>query len=357
MEVEYRATSSLIPYKNNPRINREAVKVVAESIKEFGFKVPIVVDKDGVIVAGHTRHAAAKRLKMKEVPVIVADDLTPQQINGFRLADNRTAEFAEWDLGKLEIELQGIDEIDMSSFGFDVNFDDDDDVPAMVLGDPDNSGKEYEPEEPERRKTYGEYTDEQMNLPDFDPDRAAGFYQMPTLRPCYYVPDRLVGFENMLAQTDFEQGIHFFIYDARFEKLWKNPEFYIEKISHFQCALTPDFSLYMDMPMAMKVWNVYRARLMGQMMQDAGIETIPCLQWAEPETFSFCFDGLPQGGTVAISTLGVLRSDEAQKVWRAGADEAMRRLKPDTVLLYGSAIGYDFGAAKVKQIKDNRMER
>ena len=147
------------------------------------------------------------------------------------------------------------------------------------------------------------------------------------------------------------------IYDARFEKLWKNPEFYIEKISHFQCALTPDFSLYMDMPMAMEEWNVYRARLMGQMMQDAGIETIPCLQWAEPETFSFCFDGLPQGGTVAISTLGVLRSDEAQKVWRAGADEAMKRLKPDTVLLYGSAIDYDFGTARVKQIKDNRMER
>jgi len=339
-KIEYRKISDLKPYKNNPRKNRDSVDAVAESIREFGFKVPIVVDSDGVIVAGHTRYAAAKRLKMKNVPVIVADDLKPEQIQAFRLADNKTAELAEWDFEKLEIELAGIGEIDMGAFGFEMNQTFESEETGTETEEEDDS-----PKQP--RKSYGEYTDEQMNLPEFDPERAAGFYQMPVLKPCYYVPDRLVGFENMLAQTDFNHGIHFFIYDARFEKLWKNPEYYIEKISQFECTLTPDFSLYMDMPMAMKVWNVYRARLIGQMMQDAGIETIPCLQWAEPETFSFCFDGLSQGGTVAISTLGVMRSKEAQEVWKAGTDEAIRRLRPDTVLLYGGSIDYDFGPIKL----------
>lgn len=82
------------PYEKNPRKNDEAVKYVAESIKEFGFKVPIVVDKDMTIVAGHTRYKAAKKLGLNEVPVIVADDLTDEQIKAFRLADNKTGEKA-----------------------------------------------------------------------------------------------------------------------------------------------------------------------------------------------------------------------------------------------------------------------
>lgn len=97
----------LHPYENNPRKNDEAVKYVAESIKEFGFKVPIVIDKNNVIIAGHTRYKAAKKLKLTEVPCIVADDLTDDQVKAFRLADNKVGEIAEWDLDLLNIELGG----------------------------------------------------------------------------------------------------------------------------------------------------------------------------------------------------------------------------------------------------------
>lgn len=107
LKVEYRNVAGLIPYVNNPRLNDGAVDAVAASIKEFGFKVPIVVDSDGVIVAGHTRLKAAKKLGLDSVPVIVADDLSPEQVKAFRLADNRVGELAEWDLGKLDIELGG----------------------------------------------------------------------------------------------------------------------------------------------------------------------------------------------------------------------------------------------------------
>lgn len=105
------------PYKNNPRLNDEAVGAVANSIKEFGFKVPIIIDRNNVIVAGHTRLKAAKRLRLKEVPVVVADDLTDDQIRAFRLADNKVGEIAEWDLGKLDQELENV-LMDMEQFGF-----------------------------------------------------------------------------------------------------------------------------------------------------------------------------------------------------------------------------------------------
>lgn len=106
-------------YEKNPRKNDEAVGPVAESIKEFGFKCPIILDKDNVIIAGHTRYKAAKQLKLKEVPCIVADDLTEEQIKAFRLADNKVGEIAEWDFDLLNMELESIS-FDMSSFGFNI---------------------------------------------------------------------------------------------------------------------------------------------------------------------------------------------------------------------------------------------
>lgn len=109
---------SLKPYKGNPRKNERAVEPVANSIREFGFKQPIVVGKDNTVIAGHTRLLAAKELGLKEVPVIVADDLTPEQAKAYRLADNKTGELAGWDFEQLDIELGDIADIDMGQFGF-----------------------------------------------------------------------------------------------------------------------------------------------------------------------------------------------------------------------------------------------
>ncbi len=118
LSIVYKNVNDVIPYENNPRINDEAVEYVANSIKEFGFKVPIIIDDENVIVTGHTRLKAAIKLGLKEVPCIMADDLTEDQIKAFRIADNKVAEKAQWDLEKLNIELQDI-EFDMTDFGFD----------------------------------------------------------------------------------------------------------------------------------------------------------------------------------------------------------------------------------------------
>ena len=123
MQIVYKKVNELIPYKNNPRINDEAVEYVKNSIKEFGFKVPIVIDKNNVIIAGHTRLKASLELGLKEVPCIIADDLSEEQIKAFRLADNKVSEKSQWDFSKLDEELDGILDIDMSLFDFNINTD------------------------------------------------------------------------------------------------------------------------------------------------------------------------------------------------------------------------------------------
>ena len=132
MNIIEKRVKDLKPYEKNPRLNDDAVKYVAESIKEFGFKVPIVIDKDNNIVCGHTRWKACKKLKIETVPCVVADDLTEEQIRAYRLADNRVAEKAEWDLALLDTELAEIETIDMTLLGFD---DKEEETPQEVVED------------------------------------------------------------------------------------------------------------------------------------------------------------------------------------------------------------------------------
>lgn len=143
MKIVEKKIDDLKPYENNPRHNDNAVGAVAESIKEFGFKVPIIIDSAGVIVAGHTRHKAAQRLGLKKVPCIIADDLTPEQIKAFRLADNKVGELATWDTDLEFLELSELDKIgfNMELFGF-----------QPIQNDDRNEVVEDVPPEPEQHR-------------------------------------------------------------------------------------------------------------------------------------------------------------------------------------------------------------
>lgn len=118
MKIVNKKLTDITPYENNPRRNDAAVEYVANSIREFGFKQPIVIDKDGVIVAGHTRYKAAQKLGLDEVSCVMADDLTPEQVKAYRLADNKAGEASQWDFDLLDIELDNIMDMDMAQFGF-----------------------------------------------------------------------------------------------------------------------------------------------------------------------------------------------------------------------------------------------
>lgn len=145
MQIINKNINEIKPYERNPRKNDEAVKYVAESIKKFGFKVPIIIDKEGIIVAGHTRYKASKELGLEEVPCIIADDLNEEQIKAFRIADNKVSEKSEWDFELLEEELNGIFDIDMSDFGFDMEFEEETTENIVETDIPDI------PEEPESK--------------------------------------------------------------------------------------------------------------------------------------------------------------------------------------------------------------
>lgn len=120
MKVVMKKIKDIIPYKNNPRKNEKAIDAVANSIKEFGFKNPIIIDKDGIIISGHTRRLAAIKLKMTEVPCVIGDDMTEAQVRAFRLADNRVAELATWDDALLKDEIAKVLDMDLASYGFDI---------------------------------------------------------------------------------------------------------------------------------------------------------------------------------------------------------------------------------------------
>lgn len=142
LKIEYVDINSIKPYKKNPRKNEEAIPYVMESIKQFGFKNPVILDKDNVIVAGHTRIESAKRLGITEIPCIYADDLTDEQIRAFRLADNKVAEIAEWDIDLLDTELDDILNIDMSDFGFeniDIDWDNVEDLTTTNYDKPEHN--------------------------------------------------------------------------------------------------------------------------------------------------------------------------------------------------------------------------
>lgn len=152
MKITEKRLEDIRPYNNNPRLNDKAVDAVAASIKEFGFRVPILVDKSGVIIAGHTRLKAAEKLGLKKVPCIVADKLSEAEARQLRIVDNKTQELAKWDFAELADELEGIKNIDMDAFGF-AAFDEDDAEPGQVTSSLDEG--------------------EEVDLDDFDDKRFA----------------------------------------------------------------------------------------------------------------------------------------------------------------------------------------
>lgn len=182
-------------------------------------------------------------------------------------------------------------------------------------------------------------TIDKYNLEYFHEDLVAGDYDMPTIYPTVYKPKQLIGF-NYLNTAPSDTCIHFYLDDYQFERFWKKPKVYIEKLQRFACVLSPDFSLYRDMPLAMMMWNVYRSRLLGQMMQRAGLTVIPTVSWADKRSFDFCFDGLPKHSTLSISTIGIKRSQNAYNLWQRGLLEMIARLQPRQLLVYGGKVDF-----------------
>lgn len=195
-----------------------------------------------------------------------------------------------------------------------------------------------------------------LQLLDFI-DRTDDWLDMPVIKVIHDYPSRLVGFNYVKTSKKFDGGVHFYLDDYQFERVWNQPERYINLLSRFDYVFSPDFSLYLDMPKPLQIYNVYRSRLLGAYWRSEGMKVIPTLSWSDENSYDFAFDGIEQGGVVTVSTVGVIKNEYANKLWIDGMKEMIKRVKPKTILIYGKEIPFDCGDIEVTYFKNTNTER
>ena len=181
------------------------------------------------------------------------------------------------------------------------------------------------------------------NLSWFEPSKARGRFQMPYINKVLFCPNQLIRFPEAMKLSHYSAGIHFFIDDYRIEPLWRNIEKYIPKLKKYAAVLSPDFSLFSDMPVAQQIWNTYRSRLVASVLQRMGLTVIPTVSWADAKSFKFCFDGIEKGGFVAVSTVGTQKYENDRKLFSDGIKQMLTVLSPRAIIIYGNLPEYDFG--------------
>ena len=330
--------SEIVPYPDNARNNEKAIPVVAESIKEFGLRGTIGLESpdNPVIVWGHTRVAACKSLGWEEIPeekIEYCTDLTAEQVKAFRLADNRTGEVATWNKALLKKEMRSIKELDMSRFQFDFK-------------------SKNLPYGAERLKTDRAYNLHLVNV--FDCEGKEGY---PTLRAVDFAPTDMIPFNFCKSAKTFDAGVHFCVDDYQFERVWNKPEAYIDLLRKFECVVCPDFSVYLDMPLPMKKWNIYRSRALGHWWQKQGLTVVPNVTWSDKASIGYSLEGIPKHSTVFLSTVGVTKDKDAREICLWGMGRMMAMLEPARVLLLGSDLGFDFGKTETRRYKTKAFSK
>ena len=287
-----------------------------------------------MIIEGHGRYEALKQLGVKQVPCIELNNMTEEQKKAYILVHNKLNMDTGFDNSILNDELLSIDTIDMSEFDLDIKLDD-------LF------------KENERHRTNDAYN---LDLIDLD-NSTNDFWQMPVINNDNFIPDDIIGFNYAKSSKQHNVGIHFYLDDYQFERIWNKPEDYIDILKQYECIFSPDFSLYLDMPTPMKIWNIYRSRQIGRFYQSQGIKVIPTISWAEKETFEFAFKGIPKGSIVSISTIGVKRNKEALKIWQDGMNAMIEEIEPSSILVYGGKLDYNYKDIQVKYYENKVTEK
>ena len=183
---------------------------------------------------------------------------------------------------------------------------------------------------------------------DFD-----GYIELPVIKTSDKSPEKVVSFSKAMTKswTDFDCWVVFYEHDKEFERLWNNPKQYLDKLKKFKGVISPDFSLYRNMPLVMQMWNTYRGRAVACWLQNNGVVIIPNLRYGDERTFSFCFDGIEENKTVAVGTHGCIKRKEDKIFFKVGLARMVQRLSPKTIIVYGSAADNIFKPYKDMGIK------
>lgn len=167
----------------------------------------------------------------------------------------------------------------------------------------------------------------------------SGYIELPKIKTSEKLPSELIAFSKAMSKscTDFEKWVMFYEHDVNFERLWHNPRQYLNKLKKFKGIISPDFSLYRNMPLCMQMWNTYRGRALAVWLQNNGAEIIPNVRFNDERTYEFCFDGVEKFKTVAVDTHGCIKGKTDKEYFKLGLTELIKRLSPKTIIVYGAA--------------------
>ncbi len=165
----------------------------------------------------------------------------------------------------------------------------------------------------------------------------SGELEFPKIKSESMAPNRLIAFSKALGSKEHNQWIHFYEDDEAFERIWNNPRQYLPVLKKFRGVISPDFSLYRDMPLVMQQWNTYRGRAIGHWLQENGIPVICNVRFGDERTYSFCCDGAPKGSIIAVGSHGCMKIRQEREYFQQGLAVIAKELKPKTIVVYGTA--------------------
>ena len=174
-----------------------------------------------------------------------------------------------------------------------------------------------------------------------------GVEEIPVIKTSKKLPNKLVSFSKCLSTKDFDQWVMFYEYDSAFIRLWNNPTKYLPILKKFNGVITPDFSLYRNMPLVMQKWSTFQGKAIGNWLQENDIEVIPNVRFADERSYKFCFSGVEKNSTVCIGSNGCVKTIVEKYYFVNGFKEMIKVLSPNNVIIYGSV------PVEIKEICDN----
>ena len=330
LKIEYIEIKKLNNYQNNSKIHtKEQIEHIANSIKEFGFNDPLGISgNDNVILEGNGRVEAAKLLGMTKIPCVRLDHLTKEEQQAYVITHNSTNLETGFDLDILQKEIDALPKYDFSMLGLN----------RIEIENLQHINDGF----------YKQLLNSQTKKLVRNEFRIVGKYDLPIIHKDEIDLDKikLFSYSNTKYKDSRNKNktIHFFVHDYRFESVYENAEYAVEKLKQYYTLCSPDFSLYTDMPILLQMYNTFKNRWCGAYFQSLGLKVIPTVSWSDDRSFEFCFDGIEKGSVVAISTHG---NHKCKEEFMHGYEKMLEIISPSAIICYGKPFPEMKGNLKV----------